>query len=145
MILLCEGVGLLGAPHADSACGSGAQPGRHPERSEESLIAWPLMSSSEESARCSREGRGCHSERNEESLLRFRVLCKAHRGGSLTPSRGIYRRALVISFFSPFFSAPTGREAVYATIATISSFVSFSTTGFINCVHTPCRAPDCIS
>ena len=41
--------------------------------------------------------------------------------------------------------APTGREHAYAAIAIMSSLVSFSTTGFISSVHSPCRFPACIS
>jgi hypothetical protein len=37
------------------------------------------------------------------------------------------------------------RDETYAAMFTRSSSVSFATTGFINSVQTPCRAPACMS
>ncbi len=124
-------VGLLGAPHADSACGSGAlvahrkrQPACHSERSEESLILWlwpvpPHRSLTRQDVviravrRLFGEGSGCHSERSEESRTLILWLGQCPRAGQPNPFHGNmfhvqrFRTRLSFEFAPPAYSNTT--------------------------------------
>ena len=85
-------------------------------------------------ARASNPDRG-----NSRSAARSLPVVGRWLRAPIVPAAAVYRAAV---WRTP---ACGGTDATYAPIATRSSPVSFSTTGFMSCDQTPFRVPTCMS